>query len=154
MSTSTKYFMKIEDAPFENGIINDDMFQAIDLFRKYLLSKAQHSIRGKTNMDESEAIIKKRSPPRGLVPLMRSKNLSCRASLLEQKLLPGIGLDGMQSSSTDEKPSKGQLTIFHAGTINVYDNVSIDKPIIEITIAGSSHNASCWRKLFIKAYIR
>lgn len=43
----------------------------------------------------------------------------------------------------DEKPSKGQLTIFYAGTVNVYDDVPIDNDKAQaiLLLAGDGENS-------------
>lgn len=66
---------------FDHHELTDDRSsQILSMFRKYLYSKTQNDVVGKTNMEESEAIKLKhaaRFTPR-------------QASLLEQKLLRGI----------------------------------------------------------------
>ncbi|XWS55314.1 hypothetical protein CRYUN_Cryun10bG0164300 [Craigia yunnanensis] len=135
-------FTKVEDDEHKTkGSKQTDhgMSQTIDLFRKYLLTKSQNHNVGKTNKEESE-VIKKKTPPRALIPLMPSKfdcNLSRPLSLLERELLPGIRCDEIQtSSSSGDKSSKAQLTIFYAGVINVYDDVPTDKAQAIMLLAG------------------
>ncbi|KAK6240446.1 Tify domain - like 4 [Theobroma cacao] len=121
---------------------NDMSQTTIDLFRKYLLSKPQDHNVGKTNEEESEAL-KKKLPPRPLIPLLPPKFASDKfsrlpPSFLEQELLPGIRCDEIRTSSTGVVSSKAQLTIFYAGVINVYDNVPTDKAQAIMLLAGES----------------
>ncbi|XVE67469.1 hypothetical protein DITRI_Ditri08aG0163900 [Diplodiscus trichospermus] len=139
---------KVEDVRFETSehktkgskrTDHDQMSsQTIDLFRKYLLTKSHNRNVGKTNKEDLSDVIKNRSPPRALIPLMSSE-LDCKfsrpLSLLERQLLPGIRCDEIQTS-TDDKSSKAQLTIFYAGVVNVYDDVSAEKAQAIMLLAG------------------
>uniref|UniRef100_A0A2C9VJF7 Protein TIFY n=1 Tax=Manihot esculenta TaxID=3983 RepID=A0A2C9VJF7_MANES len=113
---------------FDHHELTDDRSsQILSMFRKYLYSKTQNDVVGKTNMEESEAIKLKhaaRFTPR-------------QASLLEQKLLRGIRKEEKQSEF-DGKSSAAQLTIFYAGTINVYNNVPAHKAQAIMLLAGES----------------
>lgn len=102
----------------------NDMSRTISMFRKYLISKTQ-SDGGKTNVDESETI--KRSPLRPLMAPKFGGGSPRLSSLLEQELLPGLRCDNIISDSSDDKFPGAQLTIFYAGTINVYDHITMDK---------------------------
>ncbi|XP_021286935.1 protein TIFY 9-like [Herrania umbratica] len=139
--------MAAADAGFEHKKkgwkqTNDMSQTTIDLFRKYLLSKPQNHNVGKTNEEESEAL-KKKLPPRALIPLLPPKFASAKfsrrpPSFLEQELLPGIRCNEIRTNSTGVESSKAQLTIFYAGVINVYDNVPTDKAQAIMLLAGES----------------
>ncbi|XP_058006601.1 uncharacterized protein LOC110642690 [Hevea brasiliensis] len=119
-------------------LTDDSRSQTLSMFRKYLCSKTQNSIVGKTIMEESEVIKKKHAATgRPLPPPKSGGHMPRQASLLEQKLLPGIRNEGMQSEC-DGKSSAAQLTIFYAGAINVYDNVPADKAQAIMLLAGES----------------
>ncbi|KAL5854421.1 hypothetical protein ACOSQ4_004223 [Xanthoceras sorbifolium] len=123
---------------------NYDMSQTIGLFRKYLLAKTQHNV-GKSNMEESEQV--KRhivTPSAPLIPPKFACNyLSRPPTLLERELLSGMRGDGAElSKSSDAKSSREQLTIFYAGTINVFNNVPFDKAQAMMLLAGESSSSS------------
>ncbi|KAK0590802.1 hypothetical protein LWI29_031881 [Acer saccharum] len=110
---------------------NYDMAQTICMFRKYLLAKTHHYNVGKSNMEESQQlkrhIITTTIPSAPFIPPKFSSNLARPPTLLEQELLPGMRYDETESKSTNAKSSREELTIFYAGTVNVYSNVPHDK---------------------------
>ncbi|KAA8536576.1 hypothetical protein F0562_029054 [Nyssa sinensis] len=108
------------------------------LFRKYLFTKSQHNI-GKTNAEESQAI--RKAPPRPLIPPKCGGGFR-PTSNLERVLLPEIKNDAVFQTSSGDKGSTAQLTIFYSGNINVYDNVPIDKAQAIMLLAGGSSFAA------------
>ncbi|CAK9155313.1 unnamed protein product [Ilex paraguariensis] len=110
------------------------MSQRLDLFKKYLFPKATQII-GKSNEEESKAI--RRTPPRLLIP-PNLVGASRPPSFLERELFPVVKRDLELPTSSDDKSSVAQLTIFYAGTINVYDNVTVDKAQAIMLLAGKN----------------
>ncbi|CAI9103771.1 OLC1v1002319C1 [Oldenlandia corymbosa var. corymbosa] len=85
------------------------------------------------------------SSRRGVVDIglgRRVGGVSRPPSLLERSLLPGLKTDARPSSPTfGECPETAQMTIFYAGTINVYDNIPADKAYAVMVLAGRCYLA-------------
>ncbi|KAM7470328.1 hypothetical protein LguiA_008511 [Lonicera macranthoides] len=146
---SANKFTSITDENKSDAIIIDDKIavpknsnlsdKSFGLFRKYLCTNAQNNF-GKTNYKESEAI-RRKAPTGPLVPLNSSDSFR-RPSCLERVLFPGIKDDLKLPNLTGEKSSTAQLTIFYAGEISVYDNISVEKAQAIMLIAGGNASSA------------
>ncbi|KAE8007939.1 hypothetical protein FH972_004494 [Carpinus fangiana] len=116
---------------------DSNMSQTICFFRKYLLTRAQQHNNGKTNMEESQ-VTKRRTSAHPLLPPKFDCNFNRPPSLLEQELLPRLRCDALPSKLLDDKSSISQLTIFYAGSVNVYNNLPADKAQAIMLLAGES----------------
>ncbi|XP_010256256.1 PREDICTED: protein TIFY 3-like [Nelumbo nucifera] len=109
------------------------MSETTDLFKKFLLSKAENN-KCKTTMNGSEAI--KPFPPRALIPPEPTQ-----PPYLEQELLSDIGPQWTTHPMSFNKSTsnlKAQLTIFYSGLIYVFDDVPLDKAQAIMLLAGES----------------
>ncbi|KAK1374229.1 Jasmonate-zim-domain protein 12 [Heracleum sosnowskyi] len=125
--------MSIYDNPKE--VPSDE--SNLGLFRKFVLNSGQPS-KGKRAEEELSESIKNQLRFSGMHP-QQFAYTSRPSTLLEKRLLPAHESGAkFPTSSGESKTSKPQLTIFYNGTINVYDNVSVDQAQAIFLLAGGA----------------